>query len=155
MKGFFSREEIEDDFAIQQLENPLPACKKCGMHVGCFSPKTEYTGEGRKKCLIVAEAMGDTEDREGKQLVGEVGQWFRGKLREHNLNLDRDFWKINAVNCFPHNPDRTVRSPTRTEVECCRPLVEKAVKETNPKFIWIFGNSALESFFMQDFSTLK
>jgi len=155
MKGFFSREEIEQDFEIQQLEDPLPACKKCGMHVGCMHPKTEYTGDGRKKCLIVAEAMGPDEDEVGKQLVGQVGQWFRDSLSDYDLDLDRDFWKINAVNCFPHDKDRHVRSPTRAEVECCRPLVEKAIRETNPEFIWIFGNSALESFFMKDFSRLK
>ena len=155
MKGFFTREEIETDFAIEQLENPLPACKKCGMHVGCIHPKTNYTGSGQKKILIIAEANGPDEDEIGRQLVGRVGNWLKDRLQYHKLDLERDFWKINAVNCFPHEADRSIRPPTKAEVECCKPMVDAAIRELKPEFIWLFGNHAVESFYMKEFKTLN
>lgn len=155
MKGFFSREEIETDFAIQQLENPLPACKKCGMHIGCKHPKTEHSGHGKKKILIIAEANGPDEDQAGRQLVGTVGRWTKDKLLRHGLDLDQDFWKINAVNCFPHDEHGNIRSPTKAEVECCKPMVDDTIRKLNPDFIWLFGNHAVESLYLKEFRTLN
>jgi len=109
------------------------------------------TGKGKKGILVVAEAPGAEEDERGEQLVGEAGQLLRQKLRRHGISLDRDCWKINAVNCRPPNN----RKPTRKELKCCRPMLDKAMKELKPKYIWLFGGAAIESFFMGRFSDLS
>ena len=156
MKGFFTEREIEEDFAQKSnLVNPLPLCGKCGLYNGLKHPKTDWTGKGRKKCLIVAEAMGKDEDDVGKQLVGETGTFLKDCLKEIGLDLELDFYKINAVNCRPVAKDSDAnRTPTKIEVKCCRPMVEKAIVDLKPEFIWLLGGTAVESFYMNDFSRL-
>ena len=156
MKGFFSDEEIAEDFAIEEIKNIHPLCEKCGMYKGCKNPRLGYTGKGRKKVLLVAEANGETEDTLGKQLTGEAGQLLEAKLKENGLSLHLDFWKINACNCRPMTPldgdeRRSNRTPTRTEIVCCRPMVEEVIKELKPDFIWLLGKVAVQSFYMDDF----
>ncbi len=150
--GFFTNTEINNKFNIENMPNPLPSCAKCKMYIGCRHPKTSWTGKGRLKTLIVAEAMGKDEDLIGTQLIGQVGQFFRGKLKDNRLDLDNDFWKMNAVACFPRNSDGNTRPPTKDEIQCCRPMVEEAIEELNPDFIWVLGGSAIKSFYTGVFS---
>ncbi len=118
-----------------------PDCMKCGLYRGAKSPRMSYTGKGEKGVLIVAEAPGKTEDEQGVQLVGRAGQYFRSVLKSYGWDLDRDCWKINAVNCYCSH------KPTRTQISCCRPMVERAIKECRPRYIWLLGECAIASFF--------
>ena len=123
-----------------------PDCMKCGLYREAKSPRMFYTGKGEKGVLVVAEAPGKTEDEQGVQLVGRAGQYFRSVLRSYGWDLDRDCWKINAVNCYCSH------KPTRTQILCCRPMVERAIKECRPRYIWLLGECAIASFFSCYFS---
>jgi len=152
---FFSKKDVETLAPIKIDKSRLaPYCKECGMYKGCKYPRLNYTGNGRLRCLIVAEANGPDEDYVGKQLVGSVGKFFREQLDKRKLDLDEDFWKMNAVNCYPRDPMGNIRAPNRTEIKHCRPMIEKAIDELNPKFIWLMGGKAVESFYMDYFSKL-
>ena len=119
-------------------------CESCGLYKNCKSPKMEPTGEGRLGVLCVAESPGNTEDSEGIQLVGDAGQLLRGKLVVHGLDLDLHFWKTNVISCHPFGN----REPKLSELKCCRPRLFKAIEELKPRMIWLMGNHALESYFM-------
>jgi len=148
-KGFFPQKQISLIKEFAQIEQDK-SCEICGLYKGCNSPKMNYTGGGEKGVLIIAEAPGKKEDEKGVQLIGDAGQLFRKKLKLFDLDLDRDFWKLNAVNC--RTPDN--RKPTRREMKCCKPRIDKAIRELNPKFIWLMGGAAVESFYMDRFSGL-
>lgn len=140
MNGFFLLENEELDY-----------CESCGLYKGAISPKMEYSGEGKKKVLIIAEAPGATEDQHGKQLIGEAGELLRDCLDELGYHLDLDFWKINACNCRPPKN----RKPTRKELKCCKPRLTRLIKKLKPNFIWLMGGAAVESFYMDTFSDLS
>ncbi len=127
--------------------NPDVNCLKCGLYKNKHHPKQDYTGEGRLNCLIIAEAPGESEDLIGKQLVGDAGKWFRRKLAGFDLSLDRDFWKINSVSCRPVDNQGNNRKPTAQEIQFCRARVEATIKKLKPRFIWLMGNTAIESFY--------
>src|SRR3990167_7733579 len=98
-KGFFS---------LSSITSPKPSsevakCGLCGLAKTCKSPKMPYTGEGRKKILVVAEAPGRKEDEKGTQLIGQDGQLLRQTLKQLDIDLDWDCWKTNAVICRPPN----------------------------------------------------
>lgn len=99
------------------------------------------SGEGRRGILVVAEAPGRTEDEQGTQLVGKVGKWFREKLFDLGIDLDRDCWKTNAVCCRP--PDN--RTPNDKEVLACRGNVMKAIEQCKPEMILLLGGAAVKS----------
>jgi uracil-DNA glycosylase family 4 len=103
-------------------------------------------GLGRKKIFVLAEAPGRKEDEQGTQLVGNTGLEFRKSLRRFGINLEQDCWRLNAVNCRP--PEN--RTPKPIEIEACRPLVLRAIRETLPRMILVIGKAAVTSLFGED-----
>lgn len=124
-----------------------PNCFACGLHKKCQHPKMNYTGEGRLNTLLIAEAPGSKEDELGIQLIGESGTIVRETLKKFNIDLEKDFWKVNAVNCRPTDEKGSNRTPTPKEIEYCRPIQKALIKKLNPQFIILAGGSAIESFF--------
>lgn len=119
-------------------------CAKCGLHAQCNSPKMPVSGEGRLGILIVAEAPGKTEDQRGIQLIGDAGQFLRGALKEHGLDLDKDFWKTNSIICRPENN----RTPTKKEISLCRGNLTSTIERLKPKAVWLMGKVAVDSYFL-------
>ena len=144
LKPFFESGELGDIKISNQDEQD---CNKCGLFKTCISPKMPYTGEGRKKILIIAESPGETEDEENKQLIGDAGQYLRKNLKRRGIDLDKDCWKTNALICRPPKN----RKPKRAELSLCRRHYLKLIEEKKPEFIWLFGGAAIESFFMERF----
>lgn len=153
MKGFFSGIDYSAPKKIkrEKKEENLDPCEKCGLYKNCLSPKMDYSGEGRKNILIIAEAPGKTEDEQGVQLVGQAGELFKENLNNLGFDLDQDFWKINSINCHPKGN----RKPNKKELQWCKPRVQKVIDELNPSFIFLMGGVALESYYMNDFSDLS
>ena len=112
MKGFFTDEEVEKARIKIDLDDTGPNCYSCGLSQRVQSPMMRFSGKGKKKVLIVAEAPGPEEDERNTQLIGKIGQEFREILFKRNLDLDRDFWKINSVNCWPWEPGRKGKKRT-------------------------------------------
>lgn len=149
--GFFTKKSVEG--------KKKDACNICGLYKTCRSPKMKYTGMGKKKILIVGEAPGRTEDEDWKELgydeptqfIGHAGNLLRRKLKKFGVDLDRDCWKANSIFCRPLRN----RKPTKKEIKLCKPNIDKAIEELRPKFIWLLGNSAIESFYLGRFSNLS
>ena len=137
MKGFFSREQIETQ-AVRKIDEGVCNCLECGLYRSCISPKMSYNGLGRLKSLILAEAPGFQEDKYNTQLKGPTGDFFKSSIRKHGLDLKRDFYRLNAVNCRPIDGNSN-RTPTSKEVNCCRPMVFQTIDEIKPKR-WSFVN---------------
>jgi len=145
MTGFFG----EEDTSIVRGDEPLAkqkkilqgSCEECGLYKTCISPKMPPSGKGKLSILIVAEAPGKVEDEEGTQLVGASGQLLRSVLSELHLDLDRDFWKTNAIICRPKDN----ATPTPLQIASCRPNLMKTIDELKPKVIIPLGKIAMDS----------
>lgn len=157
IKGFFSEEEIERGTQkVIDLDGIGPNCRECGLYKTVKSPYMKYSGKGDKNCLIVGEAPGAHEDLKGAQFEkhAQAGGWLRKEIRGLGLDLDQDFWKTNAVCCRPIKKGGVSnRAPTPNEITFCRPLLEQTIKELKPKFIWLLGGKAVESFYGNKFKS--
>lgn len=123
----------------------VPLCGACGLFKTCITPRMPVTGDGELGILIIAEAPGETEDEEGVQLVGKAGKLLRTTLKKLGYDLDRDCWKTNALICRPKTGEGKNRTPTKAEIEYCRPNVIQVIKETKPRIIIPLGGVAVES----------
>lgn len=117
-------------------------CADCGLFQRCKSPKMKVSGEGRLGVLIIAEAPGKEEDEQGVQLIGKGGQYLKGELESIGVDLHKDCYKINAVNCRPPKN----RDPTQIEINACRRFWIKAIEELKPTKVILLGKFAIESF---------
>lgn len=142
--GFFSLAEL-NSFAEKSPRRAAKVdgggCVDCGLHKMAMSPKMPYTGSGKKRILIVAEAPGEKEDQKGVQLVGQAGQCCRRLLDDEGIDLDVDCWKTNAIRCRPPGN----RTPTSYEIGCCRSRLLEDIKKLEPEVIIAMGGIAVES----------
>lgn len=141
--SFFTAPRKRKGAGTASIEGHVPDCRACKLDEQCYSPRMPVHGQGGKGILFVAEGPGEIEDLQNKQLIGDAGQLYRSELALVGLDLERDGWTINAVNCRPPNN----RKPTKAEIRCCRPLLNKAIEELQPRFIWLLGGAAIESFY--------
>ena len=124
-------------FEVEQQSD----CESCKLYKTCKSPKMKYSGVGKKKILIVTEFPGKAEDEKGTQLIGKAEKILKKYLRKYDVDLDKDCWKINAVNCSP--PDN--RTPSLKEINLCRINLFQTIKEIQPEKIITLGKIALQS----------
>lgn len=143
--GFFDEEEeiIRGDETLSVSKPRLinASCKDCGLEHKCKSPHMKPTGKGRLKILIVGEAPGAKEDEKGTQFVGQSGQLLRKAMRQIGLDLDRDFWKTNALCCRP--PENA--KPDALQIAACRKNLMKTIERLEPKAVITMGKSAMDS----------
>ena len=145
VKGFFSTE------GMTKLRVDGSSCNECKLFKDCKSPKMPVSGEGKRKILIIGEAPGEEEDNQNIQFVGETGRFLRRKLKSLGIDMDIDCWKDNAIRCRP--PEN--RKPNKKEILCCKEHIDQTIEELKPEFIWLFGSTAVESYFSNKFSNLK
>src|SRR5262245_18042089 len=82
-------------------------CEACGIYKTAIrSPKMDPYGEGKLGILIVGEGPGEVEDMKGKPWQGPVGQLLQSSARRMGIDLFRDCWNVNSVNCRPTAPAR-------------------------------------------------
>ena len=126
----------------------IPACSKCKLDKQCLSPNMPVTGEGKKGILIIGEAPGAEEDKQGKQWAGDSGDILNKTLNNYGMSLREDFWLINTVNCRPTKEGKkSNRTPTPKEIEYCRANIEKAIRDLKPTAIWLLGGTAITGYF--------
>ena len=135
MPGFFNAGSWK---AKEERQPTIARCGKCGLSKKCFSPKMEVLGKGRREILIVAEAPGKEEDRQGKQCIGKAGNMLRDLLDDIGVDLD-DCWKTNAIICHPSD------GIDSKQIEYCRPNLLNTIKELKPKVIIPLGISAVNA----------
>jgi len=140
--GFFSdNNDVKiEEVNKNQKSNLNYSCETCVLYKTCHSPRMKYTGEGKLKILIIAEAPGKSEDEKGIQLIGESGQLLRSVLKEIGFDLDKHFWKTNVIRCRP--PEN--KTPTPFQIDCCKKELFKTIEELNPIGIILLGSVALQ-----------
>lgn len=146
VKGFLTgkapRELKQKTVKTKKVQKP--PCEVCGLDTaGCYNPRMPVSGEGRKNILVVAEAPGREEDLRNTQLIGQAGQLCEREFGDVGIDLHEDCWKINAVNCRPPKN----RKPSKKEIKCCRHRLDTAIDELSPKFIFLMGGAAIDSFY--------
>lgn len=133
-EGFFSKQTLA---VLSQ-----PQCRRCGLDKSCHSPKMAVAGKGRKGILVVGEAPGENEDREGKPFVGASGQLLQNELRALGIELFHDCWITNALRC---RPSATNKIKDTKSIDYCRPFLLQAIREYSPKLILLLGKNAVRS----------
>ncbi len=93
------------------------------------------------KIMVIGEAPGATEDREGKPFVGMSGKILREALKNVGLE-DKDFYITNTVK---YRPPKN-RDPKISEKQEFLPFLYREIKEMNPTLIILCGRHAMGHF---------
>lgn len=123
------------------FENKVRSCTACGL---CQSKSNYviYRGAISAGLMIVGEAPGVDEDREGKPFVGVSGKLLQNALDALGFTAG-DYHICNICKCHP--PQN--RRPTSEEIRVCKQLFAEQFRIVRPKVILLMGSTAYEAFY--------
>ncbi len=122
----------------QKLQLIFNAVKKA------YPKKTLVFNDGKPdaKIVLIGEAPGKDEEKQGKPFVGRAGKLLMGTL--NGLGWQRsDFYISNIVKYRPQDNLGGTLTPTPQEIEKFRPAIEKEISIVNPKLILVVGRIAM------------
>ena len=96
--------------------------------------------------MIIGEAPGEQEDRQGQPFVGQAGKLLDRMLQ--TLNLSRTAEKaehaVYIANVLKCRPPRN-RNPELEEMALCEPFLKRQIELVNPRVIIAMGRFAVQT----------
>lgn len=128
----------------EELAGQVSACTLCDLHK---SRTRTVFGVGRRdaELLIIGEAPGADEDRQGEPFVGRAGQLLNAMLRAIGLARN-DVFIANILKCRP--PDN--RDPSPVEAASCTPYLERQIELIAPRAVLAVGRIAAQHLLQSD-----
>ncbi|HKW73431.1 MAG TPA: uracil-DNA glycosylase [Candidatus Dormibacteraeota bacterium] len=123
---------------LLQLHDTIRACKNCGLHA-TRTQAVPGVGPCPANVMIVGEAPGFNEDRQGEPFVGAAGKLLDTLLARIGMSR-ADVYITNVLKCRPPMN----RDPMPNEVEACSPYLKQQLDLVQPKVVLILGRHALE-----------
>jgi DNA polymerase len=124
---------------LYKLEEEIRRCTACSL----WKKRTlTVPGEGSSgaKIMIVGEAPGAEEDRQGKPFIGRAGKLLDKLLEIARLKKENVFI-TNCVKCRPPGN----RNPNAAELKACKNWLDNQISVIKPKLIVVLGRVALKN----------
>ena len=129
-------EKFQKSETLDELYDIINTCKKCAL--GETRNKFVFgNGNPNADVLLIGEAPGEQEDKEGLPFVGRAGKLLTDILKAINFSRD-EVYIANVLKCRPPNN----RNPLPAEEEKCLPHLYKQIELINPKVILCLGKVA-------------
>ena len=120
------------------LAATVRGCTLCGL---CATRTQTVFGTGaiRARLMVIGEAPGAEEDRQGEPFVGRAGQLLNSMLRAAGFGRPQ-VYIANVLKCRPPNN----RDPAADETDHCLPYLRRQVELINPAVILCVGRIAAQ-----------
>jgi DNA polymerase len=129
----------------QLLQDEVSACVKCGL--AATRTRTVFgVGNPHADWLVIGEAPGAEEDRQGKPFVGAAGKLLDAMLQAIGLSREQNVFVANMLKCRPPGN----RDPKAEEVAACLPYLMRQIAAIKPKLILAVGRIAAQSLLATD-----
>lgn len=131
------------------LQASVAACQACGL---CKTRRNTVFGVGDRQAdwMVIGEAPGEQEDRQGEPFVGAAGQLLDRMLQATGHRRDgaggQGVYVANVLKCRPP----ANRNPQPQEVVRCEPYLMRQVALVKPKVIVAMGRFAVQSILRTD-----
>lgn len=121
------------------LKTEVQNCTLCGL---CKTRTQTVFGSGNQDAdwLVIGEAAGEEEDKQGLPFVGVAGQLLTEMLRAIGLSRDEVFM-TNVLKCRP--PEN--RDPHVDEIKHCKDYLQRQQQLIKPKIILAVGRIAAQT----------
>ena len=121
------------------LEQAVRNCTLCPLHATRINP-VFGVGNRSAQWMIIGEAPGADEDRQGEPFVGRAGQLLNAMLKAIGLAREQVFIANILKSRPPHN-----RDPQPAEVGACIPYLYRQIELVNPLLILCVGRIAAQT----------
>ena len=137
------------DDAVDRLDWPelqarVASCKRCALHES--RTQTVFgVGDRNADWLVIGEAPGADEDRQGEPFVGRAGLLLNEMLFAAGLRREQ-VYIANILKCRPPNN----RNPMPEEMACCRDYLDRQITLVEPRIILAVGGVAANELLQTD-----
>ncbi len=123
----------------RELAASVKSCRGCELHT-TRKQAVFGVGDPQANLLIIGEAPGADEDRQGEPFVGRAGQLLNAMLFAIGLCRE-DIFIANILKCRPPGN----RDPHVNEMRCCEPFLHRQIELIQPKLILSVGRISAQS----------
>jgi len=135
---------ISDSPDLATLDDVVRACQACDLGQRRHHA-VPGMGDPHPDWLVVGEAPGEEEDRQGLPFVGRAGQLLDRMLAAMDLSREHKVYIANVIKCRPpHN-----RNPDPVEIAQCLPHLLRQVELLEPKIVLAMGRFAAHTVLAQ------
>lgn len=128
-----------------ELRARVADCERCRL---CEKRTNTVFGVGDERAdwMLVGEAPGENEDKQGEPFVGQAGKLLDNMLRALALKRGENVYIANVIKCRPPGN----RNPEPDEVARCEPYLQRQVALVKPKLIVALGRFAAQTLLKTD-----
>ncbi|RLI99813.1 MAG: uracil-DNA glycosylase [Candidatus Aenigmatarchaeota archaeon] len=126
---------------MKQLEKQILECKRCKL----YKTKTNYVpgcGSVNAKLMLIGEAPGYWEDKQGLPFVGKAGKFLDELLTSIGLRRE-EVYIANILKCRPPGN----RDPAPEEIKACTPYLDRQIAIIKPRIIATLGRYSMRYIF--------
>jgi len=118
----------------------IHTCQACNL---CQGRQQAVPGMGHRNArwMIVGEAPGEQEDKQGLPFVGPAGQLLDAMLAAMGLNRDDHVYIANVIKCRPPRN----RNPEPDEIAHCLPYLQRQIELVQPDMLLALGRFAAQA----------
>ncbi|MEP7284070.1 MAG: uracil-DNA glycosylase [Rubrivivax sp.] len=128
------------------LRETVAACVACGL---CRQRRQTVFGVGgsHARWMVVGEAPGEQEDRQGEPFVGPAGQLLDrmlaalGLTRAADAEPSQQVYIANTLKCRPPGN----RNPAPEELAACEPFLQRQLALVQPRIVLAMGRFAVQA----------
>ncbi len=123
-----------------ELEARVAGCQRCRL---CEKRTQTVFGVGDREAdwMLIGEAPGENEDKQGEPFVGQAGKLLDSMLHALSLKRGENVYIANVIKCRPPGN----RNPEPDEVARCEPYLQRQVELVKPKLIVAMGRFAAQT----------
>jgi len=132
--------DMDKQEELIKIAEEVKKCRKCSLWQGAIQ---SVPGEGSfdAEVVFVGEAPGFHEDQRGIPFCGAAGKLLDKLLALAKLRRDEVF----ITNVLKHRPPGN-RDPLPSEIEACRPFLDRQIGIIEPKIIATLGRFSMAKF---------
>jgi len=130
---------VPDAASLEEFRARISECHKCPLG----ATRTHFvfgSGNPDADLMFVGEAPGEEEDLQGQPFVGRAGQLLTKMIEAMKLRRE-DVYIANVLKCRPPNN----RTPLPSEMEQCKPYLDRQIALIRPKVICALGRVAAQA----------
>jgi len=118
---------------IEKLNNSIRECRKCRLSETRINA---LCGEGSlsARLMLIAQAPGENEDREGRMFIGPSGRVLDELLEEAGVGRS-EIYMTNLIKCMLPG----YRKPKQDEIDTCSQYLDREIEIINPKVLVPIG----------------
>lgn len=128
-----------DGLGWTELQERVNTCTLCSLHATRTRP-VFGVGNRNARWMVIGEAPGADEDRQGEPFVGRAGQLLNSMLKAMGLAREEVF----IANILKSRPPNN-RDPRPEEVRACIPFLYRQIELVDPRMILCVGRIAAQT----------